>query len=306
MTKKTLFKRIASVAMAGALTLSMALPVGAATTDPVLVVEENTLYSTPIKAGEEVTLGLMPGVIRSNYVYARTGFDSAEDAAKGLKVTKVNFGGERINTNYVYGSMETKDSDKNPTYAGTVTVKGAKNAYGPASFQVKNTFVDDAVIDMTVFVEAVDKVADATGVFVEAVDLSSDDATMYEVNEDATVSRAKDDTSANPFKDSDGAAQTYPTASNALYELAESNSMTIAQRNGFVESITDTNGTELTTYISNGGDYYGWNYCVVHNGTKVAEGDLVSASILPIETGDSVYWAFGTYNQAQDYFDMLG
>lgn len=53
MTKKTLFKRIASVAMAGALTLSMALPVGAATTDPVLVVEENTLYSTPIKAGKK-------------------------------------------------------------------------------------------------------------------------------------------------------------------------------------------------------------------------------------------------------------
>ena len=33
MTKKTLFKKIASVAMAGALTLSMALPVGAATSD---------------------------------------------------------------------------------------------------------------------------------------------------------------------------------------------------------------------------------------------------------------------------------
>ena len=61
MAKKNLFKKIASVAMAGALTLSMALPVGAATNDPNLVVEENTLYSTQIKAGKEVTLGLMPG-----------------------------------------------------------------------------------------------------------------------------------------------------------------------------------------------------------------------------------------------------
>lgn len=34
MTKKNLFKKIASVALAGALTLSMALPVGAATEDP--------------------------------------------------------------------------------------------------------------------------------------------------------------------------------------------------------------------------------------------------------------------------------
>lgn len=33
MTKKNLFKKIASIAMAGALTLSMALPVGAATED---------------------------------------------------------------------------------------------------------------------------------------------------------------------------------------------------------------------------------------------------------------------------------
>ena len=42
MTKKNLFKKIASVALAGALTLSMALPVGAATEDPNLVVEPNT------------------------------------------------------------------------------------------------------------------------------------------------------------------------------------------------------------------------------------------------------------------------
>ena len=39
MAKKNLFKKIASVAMAGALTLSMALPVGAATNDPNLVVD---------------------------------------------------------------------------------------------------------------------------------------------------------------------------------------------------------------------------------------------------------------------------
>ena len=60
MTKKNLFKRIASVAMAGALTLSMALPVSAASDDPNLVVEANTKYSTQIEAGKRVTLALMP------------------------------------------------------------------------------------------------------------------------------------------------------------------------------------------------------------------------------------------------------
>lgn len=56
MTKKNLFKRIASVAMAGALTLSMALPVSAASDDPNLVVEANTKYSTQIEAAKVLHL----------------------------------------------------------------------------------------------------------------------------------------------------------------------------------------------------------------------------------------------------------
>ena len=94
MAKKNLFKKIASVAMAGALTLSMALPVGAATNDPNLVVEENTLYSTQIKAGKEVTLGLMPG----NAYYQRSGFDSAADAASSLSVDSITVGSDKIDT----------------------------------------------------------------------------------------------------------------------------------------------------------------------------------------------------------------
>ena len=88
MTKKNLFKKIASVALAGALTLSMALPVGAATEDPNLVVEPNTKYSTQIEAGKSVTLGLMP----ANAYYQRTGFDSKDDAANALKVESIKIG----------------------------------------------------------------------------------------------------------------------------------------------------------------------------------------------------------------------
>ena len=49
-------------------------------------------------------------------------------------------------------------------------------------------------------------------------------------------------------------------------------------------------------------NYYGWNYCVVRDGAKVTEGDVVSASVLEVEKGDSVYWAFGTMAQANEYF----
>mgnify|MGYP000382265698 FL=1 len=105
MTKKNLFKRIASVAMAGALTLSMALPVSAASDDPNLVVEANTKYSTQIEAGKSVTLALMPG----DDFYQRSGFDSAEDAANGLEVQSVTIGEDKLTGIYEYGSMVTTD-----------------------------------------------------------------------------------------------------------------------------------------------------------------------------------------------------
>ena len=134
MTKKPLFKRIASVAMAGALTLSMALPVGAATTDPNLVVEANTLYSTPITSGSSVTLGLMP----ANAYYQRSGFDSAADAESSLTTT-VTIGADKIDESKIaYGSMETTDYNGNKTYAGTVTVEGKDGVYGPASLHIVN------------------------------------------------------------------------------------------------------------------------------------------------------------------------
>lgn len=129
MTKKNLFKKIASIAMAGALTLSMALPVGAATEDPNLVVEPNTKYSTQIEAGKSVTLGLMP----ANAYYQRTGFDSADDAAEGLEVKSINVGSDKINTkNFEYGSMKLADG----SFAGTVTVTGVEGKYGPASLHI--------------------------------------------------------------------------------------------------------------------------------------------------------------------------
>ena len=47
------------------------------------------------------------------------------------------------------------------------------------------------------------------------------------------------------------------------------------------------------------------NYCVIRNGKKVSEGDMLSASVLEVEKNDSVYWAFGTMEQADTYFKTL-
>lgn len=299
MTKKNLFKKIASVAMAGALTLSMALPVGAATTDPNLVVEANTLYSTPITSGSSVTLGLMP----ANAYYQRSGFDSAADAESSLTTT-VTIGADKIDESKIaYGSMETTDYNGNKTYAGTVTVEGKDGVYGPASLHIVNQKNTSAYIDMTVYVES-DKTESPVDVAnVTAIDLRSGKKEI--ANEDGlTVAAAKTE-SANPFNGADGSAQTYPTAGGTLYSLAEATGLTFTQNDGYVQSITTSNGTEYKAYTDSDWTYYGWNYCVIRDGEKVSEGDIVSASVLEVEEDDEVYWAFGTYAQAQAYFNGL-
>lgn len=301
MTKKTLFKRIASVAMAGALTLSMALPVGAATNDPNLVVEANTLYSTPITSGSSVTLGLMP----ANAYYQRSGFDSAADAESSLTTT-VTIGADKIDESKIaYGSMETTDYNGNKTYAGTVTVEGKDGVYGPASLHIVNKKNTSAYIDMTVYVEAAETQDAVTTELVQVADVRGATAAVKTTGKNLSVAAAETNT-ANPFYGSAGSAQTYPTAADTLYSLADAKGLTFTQNDGYVQSITTSAGEKLEAYTDTSDwTYYGWNYCVVRDGEKVAEGDYLSASVLEVEEDDCVYWAYGTMKQANAYFEQV-
>ena len=288
-------KKVVSVLLAGVTTLSMAMPVLAATGDPNLVVTPDTLYSTPIEANSSVTLGLMP----ADAHYQRTGFDSEEAAKSGLNVAKINFGGDKLTGIYEYGAKKTDGG----AWAGTVKISGKKGAYGPASVHIVNKNNINAGIDMTVYVEADTVQDDVTVASVEVVDLR-DNGTTYEYAEDLNVEAASKETK-NPFNESVSSAQSYPTAGDALYSLAETNSLSFVQDKGYVQEITDSTGKELSWYTTSDWSYYGWNYCVVRDGKKVSEGDIVSAAVLEVEEGDSVYWAFGTQDLAEDYFDTL-
>ena len=287
-------KKVVSVLLAGVTTLSMAVPVLAANGDPNLVVTPDTQYSTPIQANSEVTLGLMP----ANSYYQRTGFDSADAAANGLEVSKINLGADKISSVFTYGS-KTVDG----LYAGTVTVKGKKGQYGPASLHIVNKNNTSAGIDMTVYVEAEETQAPVTVGKVEAIDLTSSKL-MDQTAKNVSVAAAKTEKN-NPFNGSEGAAQSYPTAGDALYSLAEANQMSFEQNGGYVQSVTDVDENTLEAYTTEDWTYYGWNYCVVRNGEKVAAGDIVSASVLEVEKGDDVYWAFGTMDQATKYVNNL-
>ena len=290
-----LFKKTTSVVLAGVTTLSMAMPVLAANGDPNLVVTLDTKYSTPIEANSSVTLGLMP----ANAYYQRTGFDSEAAAKSGLKVDSINVGGDKITGAYTYGAKQTDDG----AWAGTVTITGAAGKYGPASLHIVNKNNTSAGIDMTVYVES-SKTEDAVNVAkVQAVDLTTDQVINEKV-ENVKVEAAKVN-SDNPFNGSEGAAQTYPTAGDALYSLAEANQMSFEQKGGYVQSVTDKYENTLEEYTTKDWTYYGWNYCVVRDGEKVAEGNILSASVLEVEKNDSVYWAFGTMDQANAYFKTL-
>lgn len=289
-------KKVVSVLLAGVTTLSMAMPVLAANGDPNLVVTPDTQYSTPIEANSSVTLGLMP----ANAYYQRTGFDSADAAANGLEVSKINLGEGKISTDFTYGSKTV-----NGLYAGTVTVKGKKGQYGPASLHIVNKNNTSAGIDMTVYVEAAETQKDVKVAEVQVTDVSNDTAQVIDEGaENLEVAAAKTET-ANPFNGSEGAAQSYPTAGDALYSLAEANQMNFAQKGGYVQSVTNSKGNTLKEYTTEDWTYYGWNYCVVRDEKKVAEGDILSAAVLEVKDGDSVYWAFGTMDQANQYFDDL-
>lgn len=289
-------KKVVSVLLAGVTTLSMAMPVLAANGDPNLVVTPDTQYSTPIQANSEVTLGLMP----ANSYYQRTGFDSVDAAANGLEVSKINLGADKISSVFTYGS-KTVDG----LYAGTVTVAGNSNVYGPASLHIVNTNNTSAGIDMTVYVESAEDVADATGVTVTVKDCHNDTGMKVD-GEDLTVAKAKGN-SGNPFSNSEGAAQTYPTAGDALYSLMKEGEISFTQYGGYVSEISDTDGNKLSGYSSEDyTEYYGWYYCVIDGeGSKanIVEGsDIVSASVLPVDDNDTVVWAFGTEDEANNYF----
>lgn len=287
-------KKVVSVLLAGVTTLTMAMPVLAANDDPNLVVTPDTQYSTPIEANSSVTLGLMP----ADAHYQRTGFDSEAAAKDGLNVAKVNFGADKISSVFTYGS-KTVDG----LYSGTVTVKGEKGQYGPASLHIVNKNNTSAGIDMTVYVEAAETQKDVTVSKVQVKDLR-DDALISVEKQNLNVEAAKKETN-NPFNGSEGAAQSYPTAGDALYSLAEANQMSFEQNGGYVQSVTDADDNILEAYTTSDWTYYGWNYCVIRNGKKVSEGDMLSASVLEVEKNDSVYWAFGTMEQADTYFKTL-
>lgn len=295
-------KRIISTMLALTVVASMSIPTFAANTDPNLIVVDNTQYSTEITGGGTAVLKLAP----ANASYSLTGFDSLEAAESGLNFS-YNVGGDKVASVTKGGTTFVQDGTT--YYAGTLTVKGKSAAdYGPASIHVTNEYNPSAYIDMTVYVEADEAQPEVGNISVEVVDVRDSDnpqfSGLYNYTEGLTVEPAVD-TPNSAFYQKRACAQTYATVADALNMVASD----IVVGDGYIteftsyDMISDTNVT-LGLY-SDENDYYNWQYCVVRDGEKLDDSKWLGAGVMPLEAGDVVYWAFGTEQQANEYFDAL-
>lgn len=292
--------KLLSLVMALAMMLSVASVAFAATADPNFTAGPDTAWSTQAAAGQSVTLTAGP----ADAYYGYSGFDNAADAAG--TVWTFNLNGDKCT--YTTGTAQVVDENSQAvSYVSTITITPVAGFYGPISVHAvpANPASSYTYVDLTVYVEAAATQAPVNNVFVEVADVHGDN--MYEGGTTMTVAAAAAN-SANPFystNNNSGSAQSYATAGDALYSLMAAGNITFEQAGGYVNAITDSTGTKLEQYMDSQWNYYGWNYCVIRGGSIVEAGNIVSASVLPLQAGDMVYWAFGTAAEAAEYFDEL-
>ena len=298
------FKKLMSLLLVVVMVFAMSANAFAATGGPNFTKSDASEWSTPVTAGSSVTL--MVGPADSSYYY--TGFATSEEAAEKVPASAwtVNYGAG--NFTYTVGTAADTNYYGEACYAATITITPNADYYGPISVHAVPTDATSAwtYVDMTVYSEAPSTVdiADATGVYVEVADVRSEANVLADLD-GISVVPAGDGASTNPFKNAEACAQSYPTAMGALANLVAANKISVSANAGYIQTITPVGGTALTAYTDESWNYYGWNYCVIRDDAIVEESSMISASVLPVQSGDIVIWAFGTTTQASAYFNAL-
>ncbi len=298
------FKKLTALLLAVIMVFAMSVNALAATGDLNFTAAPGTEWSTEATGGVPVTVAAGP----ANSYFSFTGFDTAEDAKAA--VVSYNCGEELVQSRTVDSVLVASTN----TYATAITITPKTGVVGPISIHVAaSTAAYAPSVDLTIYVEkASGNEPDATNISVEVVNLH-DEIGMYEIGDNMTVKAAATE-SANPFSGSVGCAQSYPTAGGALYSLMRANQISFTQNEGYVVTISDSYGNSLPDYDDPDWTYNcGWNYCVMRDDPTTAEVDyeivsesnVVSASVMPVQTGDKVFWAFGTQDVCADYFAEL-
>lgn len=280
-------KKLSALVLALVMALSLCVNAGAATSDSNFTKSDASAWSTAVTAGSSVTLKVGPA--DASYYY--TGFTSEADA-EAITVT-ANCNSDKF-TYTVDGVTDTNHYDE-ACYAAAITIAPVSGFTGPISIHCVPANPSSAwtYVDMTVYVEPADATT-VSNVQVEITDLTDEEQTIDDDTVLATLS-ASGQQSGTPFTDG-GCAQKYPTAASALFALMGTN--TIVQSGGYISSIDGISDNWTT------GE--GWSYCVIHNVNGIYTQDsvasVVSASVMPVQSGDIVLWAYGTYTATAEHF----
>lgn len=272
---------------------------------------DNTDWTETVTQGNSVTLQAGP----ANGSYVFTGF-STQAAAQNVDWT-VNTGGSLIDS-----SSQSAYEVESGVWASTLTIDTINNDYGSISVKATNDnngAAATAFADFTVVVENYSTVSAVTNIDIEVADIHYVDSYMYVYNDGETVQAA--DASGGTFDNVTGAAQTYPTAADALDKILDSSfTGTLYEVPEYIKAINLVgayvssiqafdwyNGgyPTLAPYLNGNNDWIGWHYCVIRSGDIVEQSDYIGASALELQNGDDVYWAFGTDAEAEYYFGLL-
>ena len=256
---------------------------------------------TTITTASSVNLEVYFSASTNNTTLYNTGFDSAADAQNVVWSVKND-------PSAIVSTITKGSSTEGDLITATAAVSLAANKHGVA---IITATYGTYTLDLTICVESATAAAAATGVTVEIADAryeNSQYSGLYTVTGTALSVAAITNVSGHAFANDNYVAKSFPSAFGALCQMVGTSNLILDD--GYVTSITATDfATEtaitLTPYMDGNYNYYGWNYCVVRNGSIVAESLNISSTIFELQSGDRVIWAFGTSDEAAACFDML-
>lgn len=298
-------KKLSALILALVMALSLCVNVVALDGNEVYLSPATGTEYTTITNGSSVVLEVLFSAQDDEYNWYKTGFNTTTEAEN------ISWRAKSDPSGLVVSIVRGSGTD-NGLITATGTISLMPNRYGTAIIEAK---YGEFTLDLVICVESSTTVSAVTGISVEVLDVRFDNTyytNIYSQGENMTVSSINA-TSNHPLSNQTSTAKTFPTALNALCQQVGSSNMVVY--GGYVSEITAPDmftgeNITLAAYSDEGWvNSYGWNYCVIRtvNGEKSIVEDSInlSSAVLPLQNGDAVYWAFGTADEAAEYFAEL-